>query len=217
MHIEKTYSLQDIADILKRPRTTLNNWYQSFRIYIPVVGSGRTKRFKEEAIDIFRLIMDLKDRNEPNEIIEQYLTNSVTEITIDNDQNEQNPNVITSIVQGYENILAEVSEQRDILIKMYQESQTKNEELVNLIQTMSKEHAVALEKIHSSLENDRKEQNDSIGKLHEILEKEKTDREAEQKRVEERDKELLENMRRLKEEKESKKEEKPWFKKFFGN
>ncbi|MEK4671605.1 hypothetical protein [Niallia sp. FSL R7-0271] len=213
MHIDKTYSLQDIADMLKRPRTTLNNWYQTFKIYLPVVGSGRTKRFKEEAIDIFRLIMELKDRNEPNEIIEQYLTNSVKEITIE-EEDSSNNNVVTSIVKGYENILTEVSNQRDFMIQMYQESQAKNEELTNLIQTMSKEHAAALEKIQTTIETDRQKKGEDIEKLQEIMQKDKTEREQERKKIEDRDKQLLEGLRKLREDKEDR-ESMPWYKKMF--
>ena len=240
MQIDRTYSLQDIADKLNRPRTTLNNWYQSFKSYFPVVGSGRTKRFKEESIDIFRLIMELKDRNEPQEVIEQYLNSSVSEVTIYDDEAEP---AIKSMIKGYESILEEVQNQRDFMKQLYEDSQASNRQLAaaleknsNLIQSIS--HSLMdnsgkqeqqLTQIKEALEADNKEQTkreqQTLDKLSALLDKSGTEPEGlteikkmiedDRKRIAERDKETMEKMNQIIENRKEN-EPKPWYKKLFN-
>ena len=72
----------DIARKIDRPRTTVKDWLDLFREYIPVVGSGRTQRYEEEAVEIFALISKMKDAGEPNELIRQMLQQNVKEISV---------------------------------------------------------------------------------------------------------------------------------------
>lgn len=152
LKIDKTYSLQDIADRLKRPRTTLTNWASTFKGYLPVVGTGRTKRYKEESIEIFQLIMELKDRNEPNEVIEQYLQQTSSEMIVyDEEQNQENMPLISSIVKGYENVIQEMQHQNEFLAKIYQEAKNHNSEIIENMKAMREEHKKEMEEIKASL------------------------------------------------------------------
>lgn len=82
MMIKRTYSLVDIAQKLKRPRTTLADWSTQFREFIPTIGSGRTMRYTEEALEVFALISRMKDVNEPPEMIRTQLLENFRVITI---------------------------------------------------------------------------------------------------------------------------------------
>lgn len=208
MKIEKTYSLQDIAEILKRPRTTLSYWNQSFHKYIPTVGKGRTRRYKEEAIDVFRLIMDLKDRSEPNEVIEQYLTQSGNEILVF--ENEGDEPLITSIVKGYETILNETKQQRDFLKHMYEESRKENQLLMKEIASMRSEQASTLENVNESLERYHKGQKELV----ELLNSSQFVRNEEKKQIAQRDQELISSLRNLKN-KDFKVEKNSWIVRLF--
>lgn len=82
MDIKRTYSLVDIAERLGRPRTTLADWSRQFREFLPTVGSGRTMRYNESALEVFGLISKMKDANEPPEYIREQLRAMVTEIVV---------------------------------------------------------------------------------------------------------------------------------------
>ncbi len=202
MKIEKTYSLQDIADILKRPRTTLSHWNQSYKNYIPAVGSGRTRRYKEEAIDVFRLIMELKDRNEPNEVIEQYLTQASDEIIVYEEDYEQgNAPMFSSIIKAYETTFFELKEQRNALAEMYKQSQEDNEKLMKaLIEIRSNQ-----EKENSELIASLKESRDVQEEVKLLLEQMKQQKEDEKEEIKERNEMLIENLKKVTTEKNEEK------------
>lgn len=82
MEIKRTFSLVDIAERLGRPRTTLADWARQFKEFLPTVGSGRTMRYTEEAIEVFGLISKMKDANEPPEHIKDQLRGVVREIIV---------------------------------------------------------------------------------------------------------------------------------------
>lgn len=82
MEIKRTYSLVDVAEKLGRPRTTLADWARQFREFLPTVGTGRSMRYKEDALEVFGLISKMKDANEPPEYIREQLRSVVTEIII---------------------------------------------------------------------------------------------------------------------------------------
>lgn len=88
MGFKRTYTLVDIAEKLGRARTTLADWARQFREFLPTVGSGRTMRYTEEAVEVFGLISKMKDANEPPEYIREQLRSVVREIVVtmtDND------------------------------------------------------------------------------------------------------------------------------------
>lgn len=80
--LKRSYSLVEIAERLRRPRTTLADWSRQFREFLPTVGSGRSLRYTEEAIEVFGLISKMKDSNEPPEYIREHLRGVVTEIVV---------------------------------------------------------------------------------------------------------------------------------------
>lgn len=92
MEIKRTYSLVDVAERLGRPRTTLADWARQFREFLPTVGSGRSMRYMEEALEVFGLISKMKDASEPLEHIREQLHSVVTEIVVPmTDDNDGKP------------------------------------------------------------------------------------------------------------------------------
>lgn len=82
MDIKRTYSLVDVSKRIGRPRTTLADWARQFEEFLPTVGSGRTTRYTEDALEVFGLISKMKDANEPSEYISEQLRSVVREIVV---------------------------------------------------------------------------------------------------------------------------------------
>ncbi|MBI4805715.1 MAG: MerR family transcriptional regulator [Desulfovibrio sp.] len=55
----KLYSISAIAKLLDLPESTLHYWKNRFDQLLPSVGQGRHRRFRAEAVDIFRSIGNL--------------------------------------------------------------------------------------------------------------------------------------------------------------
>lgn len=56
MAANRLYSVAAIAKLLEMPESTLHYWKNRFDDVLPSVGQGRGKRFRPEAVDIFRAI-----------------------------------------------------------------------------------------------------------------------------------------------------------------
>lgn len=84
---KKTYSLADIARILQKPRTTIQAWRDQFKPYLATVPGtkGRTLRYQRESLELFKLIANMKDAQEPPDVIENVLKGTVNYIVIDED------------------------------------------------------------------------------------------------------------------------------------
>ncbi|MDA2638678.1 DUF3967 domain-containing protein [Bacillus sp. FSL R12-0069] len=84
---KKTYSLADIARILQKPRTTIQAWRDQFKPYLATVPGtkGRTLRYQRESLELFKLIANMKDAQEPPDVIENVLKGAVNYIVIDED------------------------------------------------------------------------------------------------------------------------------------
>jgi transposase-like protein len=82
MDFQRTYSLVEVADRLGKARTTLSDWARQFKEFLPTVGSGRSMRYTEAAIEVFGLISKMKDSNEPPEYIREQLRHMVHEIIV---------------------------------------------------------------------------------------------------------------------------------------
>lgn len=55
----KLYSIAAIAKLLDLPESTMHYWKNRFDQLLPSVGQGRHRRFRAEAVDIFRAIGNL--------------------------------------------------------------------------------------------------------------------------------------------------------------
>ncbi|EPC8411482.1 MULTISPECIES: DUF3967 domain-containing protein [Bacillus] len=119
---KKTYSLADIARILGRPRTTLQAWRDQFKPYLPTVAGtrGRTLRYEKEALELFRLIADMKDVQEPPELIEQMLKQNIDYIVVeevDEDDGITKP-IIQTMYEGMNKIIIHFEEQKAMNMKL---------------------------------------------------------------------------------------------------
>lgn len=89
MDNRRTYSRADLARELGRPRSTVAYWVEMFQPFLPSVGNGRNKRYKEEALINLKIIEQMKDKNEPNEAVENILRQNTSEIIIEEQPNNQ--------------------------------------------------------------------------------------------------------------------------------
>lgn len=62
-------SIAEIAREVEAPESTLHYWKNRYAAFLPSVGQGRQKRFRPEAVEVFRLIAALlRDGHAPAEV-----------------------------------------------------------------------------------------------------------------------------------------------------
>lgn len=160
---KKTYSLADIARILQKPRTTIQAWRDQFKPYLPTVSGtkGRTLRYQRESLELFKLIANMKDAQEPSDVIDNVLKGTVNYIVIDEEATQddimnkpilqmmyENMNEVTVHLQNQEALniqliqhMKEVKETNKILLIKIEEQQqvfdskisSKDQKLLELI------------------------------------------------------------------------------------
>ncbi|MFG6115374.1 MerR family transcriptional regulator [Halobacillus sp. MO56] len=125
---ERTYSLADIAKKMNRPRPTLQSWKEQFSEFLPSVGSGRSMRYEEEALEIFMTIEKLKGIGEPKEKIRDVLRSSITLNTKDDPNELLSEPVVNKMQDGYEAFLQEIKAQNDLLREQNDTFHRQNQE-----------------------------------------------------------------------------------------
>lgn len=53
-------TLKDIAQMLDLPESTLRKYRDAYTQFIPYVGSGRERRYREDSVEVFRMIRDCR-------------------------------------------------------------------------------------------------------------------------------------------------------------
>ncbi|MDO6448526.1 MerR family transcriptional regulator [Oceanobacillus profundus] len=139
-NFQHSYSLTEIAKQLGRPRTTVQEWRNQFKPYLPTVQGtqGRTTRYEASALALFQLIAHLKEANEPISIIEQALIeNSAT--TSDN-TTANIPSFQPQVYEGLKQLAVALDEQRQLnkaimkeLQELRQQQTTYYHELMELL------------------------------------------------------------------------------------
>lgn len=132
------YTLQQIADNMGRSRSTLNEWRKRFDSYIPSVGQGRQRRYKREALNIFEAIARLKDANETNDQIKEYLDQITDEIIIEDKpmENDTPPPLLRQMFDSYNELLDQNEELRNQMQQMQEEQQAAKNREERLLQKL---------------------------------------------------------------------------------
>ncbi|PFZ05914.1 DNA-binding protein [Bacillus pseudomycoides] len=143
---KKTYSLADMARMLGRPRTTLQAWRDQFKPYLPTVAGtkGRTLRYEQEALELFKLIANMKDAQEPPEIIEQMLKQNVDYIVVE--ESDEDDEITKPIIQTMYESMKEVS-------IYFQEQKAMNMELLKRIDHLEQTNQTLLNKVDEQQKN----------------------------------------------------------------
>ncbi|MGG3522545.1 DUF3967 domain-containing protein [Bacillus pseudomycoides] len=143
---KKTYSLADMARMLGKPRTTLQAWRDQFKPYLPTVAGtkGRTLRYEQEALELFKLIANMKDAQEPPEIIEQMLKQNVDYIVVE--ESDEDDEITKPIIQTMYESMKEVS-------IYFQEQKAMNMELLKRIDHLEQTNQTLLNKVDEQQKN----------------------------------------------------------------
>lgn len=149
MEIKRTFSLVDIAERLGRPRTTLADWARQFKEFLPTVGSGRTMRYTEEAIEVFGLISKMKDANEPPEFIKEQLRGVIREIIVPmTDDDDGKPYLMQ--------LAGEVDQLKQAVVMLAEQIQaltTENDETKRDFAEARREAAAGTDKLYGRIED----------------------------------------------------------------
>ncbi|MGG3043104.1 DUF3967 domain-containing protein [Bacillus anthracis] len=143
---KKTYSLADIARILKKPRTTIQAWRDQFKPYLPTVPGtkGRTLRYQRESLELFKLIANLKDAQEPPDVIENVLKGTVNYIVIDEETTQDdimNKPILEMMHENMTDVAVYLQNQEALntqLIQHMKELEKTNKELLTKIEEQQK-------------------------------------------------------------------------------
>lgn len=90
---DKLLTIAEIAAQLKMPESTIRYYRDKYLDFIPYKGKGRNRRYKPEAIDVFRSIAECMEHNLTQDQVEERLTAEFTR-SIDVPQ-ERNPQTST--------------------------------------------------------------------------------------------------------------------------
>ena len=136
----KLYTLQEIANILNMPDSTVRAYRNKYEEYFVFVGEGRKRRYLEKSIDVVKVIREESDKNKSHlEILDRldkefgcYVTES-KEITVTaQQQQEQFLNNIATLIQQnaeYQNkidvLIQEIAELKELVQIKQQEKEKK--------------------------------------------------------------------------------------------
>lgn len=81
---KKLHSIAEISRMLEVPESTLHYWKNRFAQYLPSTGRNRQKRFKSQAIEVFRLIAAmLKQGHTAEDVMAELSRKYPVNLTID--------------------------------------------------------------------------------------------------------------------------------------
>ncbi|TIH13774.1 MerR family transcriptional regulator [Marinifilum sp. JC120] len=85
---KKLLSIAEISRLLEVPESTLHYWKNRFAQYLPSTGRNRQKRFKSEAVEIFKIIASmLKQGHTAEDVMAELSRKYPVNVTVD----PQNP------------------------------------------------------------------------------------------------------------------------------
>ncbi|MDC2867329.1 DUF3967 domain-containing protein [Bacillus sp. BP-3] len=143
---KKTYSLADIARHIGKPRTTLQAWRDQFKPYLPTVPGtkGRTLRYSKESLELFKLIANMKDAQEPPDVIENMLKKTVNYIVVEEESdldNEMTKPVLQRMYESMGEVAIYLQNQESLNIQLLhhiKELEESNKVLLNKIEDQQK-------------------------------------------------------------------------------
>lgn len=89
-----TYTIKRLGELLDIPESTVRYWRDRFNEFIPYSGTGRKRRYPEEALEVLRFICDYSERSANAEDIKEALSAKFTRF-IDVDQEPQRRTIAT--------------------------------------------------------------------------------------------------------------------------
>ena len=146
---KRVYTLKEIAKILNKPRTTVDSWRDLFEEYLPVVGEGRNRRYKREALNIFETIARMKEAHETNDEIRRYLGQMVKDITVPEESHEPPP-LLRQMYDSYTYLLERNERLEERLTAFQEESRQREERLLHKIEELSARLEVPAEEERSN-------------------------------------------------------------------
>lgn len=130
--------LLTIAEIAKRlniPESTLRSWRDKFTDFIPTTGSGRKKRYKPEAVQVFKTIAELAAEQLTADDIAERLTIEFNRfIDIRSDNSSTTAAGVSVEVYGISKTLQRMSDTLEQLARQQSENQKLRDDLAALEQ-----------------------------------------------------------------------------------
>lgn len=217
--------MKDIAGIIDVRRSTLANWAIEFSMFIPIVKQGRKEYFRPEAVKVLRYIRDLKEEGYNKLQILESLTKEFP-IDIDkvgervarayntkgNSKRKEGKDIVYLAIQS----LDEVNERLDRLTQQVGDANPENKRLRELLQSQGQtidhqgeqiqESGKTYEEQAAKLDKYHKQTDDNLERIvtqSETLTQQHRGGFVNQRQsVEQRDRDLLKQLRKTIEEKE---------------
>ena len=132
------YSIADISKMTKIPESTLRHYRNQFIEFLPSTGKGRSRRYYEEAVPIFRRISELKSEGYTQEQVHLELSGEATQY---HDVN------LPAIPDAQEKLLEALLESRKEQDKLQGQVALMREELGEIRRILVKEKPTLKEKM----------------------------------------------------------------------
>lgn len=168
---QRTYSLAQIAIKLDRPASTVRTWKDQYNEYVEStsIGKGRNKRYRGDAVRIFSLINEMKDRNEPHELIQQTLAQNVEQIVYTPDDEDHPPALMNEILDSYRNIVEVMKSQEDRIKELESYIKESNEQAKQREIEREQRATGTMNNLSQKLEQQQKYIDESLTKRDEML------------------------------------------------
>jgi len=145
--MDKKLTIKQIADTLQIPESTIRFYRDRFEEYVPSIGTGRKRRYPENAIEVFRIIAESYERNMTAEEIKERLslefarnvqiveTNSSSVTVAQQNEFQQ---VLTLLAQAISEVAATQQYIIEQMERMQEESARREQELLNRLEERDK-------------------------------------------------------------------------------
>lgn len=128
-------TIAEIAQQLHIPESTLRSWRDKFGEFIPSVGSGRRKRYKHEAVQVFSVIAELSAESLTADDIAERLSIEFTRFIDHRSDNSSNAAALE--LYGANRTLQRLTEAIEMIAKQQGENQQLRQDLAALEQRLS--------------------------------------------------------------------------------
>lgn len=144
---------KDIIDAVGLAKSTISDWIEEFRVYIPIEKHGNVIYYKPETIQVLQVVKKLRDQGYSKPEIMKLLAEYGFSITVDKEKEEiqkaiqtvNTSDVFVGFLQTLTHTVEQIGEQTDRINKQ----DGRITELEQMIKELQKELAVTKEEVQN--------------------------------------------------------------------
>lgn len=140
MNVLNLLRKKDLPDKVGAPKSTIADWIEDFRVYMPIVKQGNATYYKSEIIDVLIFIKDCREQNYQKPQIMQLLADKGFPITVEDavedvkralDTTNYRDHLLT-VMQTMGQAVTKIAEQDETLVNLKNKQDGQDERLNRL-------------------------------------------------------------------------------------